>query len=293
MNNLHFDHSYCDNPLKREALIVLFETVFGISSDFLLRFYERGYWDPTYRPFSFFEGDMVVANVSMFDMPLVINGMNVKAAGIQSVMTHPSYRGKGLIRKLFVEIFSRYDQQYPLFFLYTQIPAMYQKFGFRILSQCHFICENVKKMGKTNSLVELDMHNEKDADLVRKMFEKRTPVSHVFGFRHHQSPFFFQVLSGDMKAKVAYAPTLEVVLVYDRSNTTLHLYDIIGSRIPSLHVIASCFDFDISKVEIHFSPDLLETSEVKIVISPNQRLMVRGGLPTGKYHFAIPSIAEF
>jgi hypothetical protein len=293
MNHLHFDHSYCENLLKRRALIALFETVFGISSDFLLRFYERGYWDPTYRPFSFFEGNKVVANVSMFDMPLVINGQDVKAAGIQSVMTHPPYRGKGLIRKLFVEIFSKYEHQYPLFFLYTQIPTMYQKFGFRVLFQCHFICEDVEKMGRQKPLVELDMHNEQDANMVRKMFEKRAPVSHVFGFRHHQSPFFFQVLSGDTKVKVAYAPTLDVVLVYNQSNTTLYLYDIIGSRIPNLHVITSCFDFDISKVEIHFSPDLLEASEVKIVTNPHQRLMVRGDLPTGKCHFAIPSIAEF
>ncbi|MDN4593232.1 hypothetical protein [Polycladomyces subterraneus] len=148
-------------------------------------------------------------------------------------------------------------------------------------------------MGKQKTLVELDMHNEQDANLVKKMFEKRTPVSHVFGFRHHQSPFFFQVLSRDTKVKVAYAPILDVVLVYDRSNTTLHLYDIIGSRIPNLRVIASCFDFDISKVEVHFSPDLLEASEVKIATNPHQQLMVRGDLPTEKYHFAIPSIAEF
>jgi GNAT superfamily N-acetyltransferase len=293
MNNLHFDHSYCDNHLKRKALIALFEMVFGISSDFLSCFYERGYWDPTYRPYSFFKGNKVVANVSMFDMPLVINGQNVKAAGIQSVMTYPSYQGKGLIRKLFVEIFSRYEHQYPLFFLYTQIPAMYQKFGFRVLSQYHFICEDVEKIGKQKPLMELDMHNEQDANMVRKMFDKRAPVSHVFGFRHHQNAFFFQVLSGDTKVKVAYAPTLDVVLVYNRSNTTLHLYDIIGSRIPNLHVITSCFDFDFSKVEIHFSPDLLEASEVKIVTNPHQRLMVRGDLPTEKYHFAIPSIAEF
>jgi hypothetical protein len=137
-------------------------------------------------------------------------------------------------------------------------------------------------MGKTESMVELNMHNEQDANLVRKMFEKRTPVSHVFGFRHHQSPFFFQLLNGVITAKVAYAPNLDVVLVYNQSNTTLYLYDIIGSHIPNLHMIASCFHFDISKVEIHFSPDLLEASDIKIVTTPPSAANGKRGSADGK-----------
>jgi GNAT superfamily N-acetyltransferase len=289
----YFTHSYSDNHAKRESLIALFDTVFGLSPEFLRRYYNNGYWDPSYNPFSFFDGEKAIANISVFEMPLVINGQFVKAAGIQSVMTHPEYRGKGLIRDLFAEIFKRYEPIYPVFFLFTQIPKMYQRFGFQVVSQSHFIFKDIEKSGEKVPLVELDLQIKRDAHLVNRLFDERKPVSKVFGFLNHQNTFFFHLLNPSTKVKVAYLPTLDVAIAYSQSDTVLHLYDVIGRQIPSLNLICSSFEFDISKVEIYFSPDLLNETNIIMVPNQNSRLMVRGDCPKRDFFFEIPPVAEF
>lgn len=59
---------------KREQLFPLFEEVFGITSQILNDFSEKGYWDYTYKALSFIEDDKVIANVAAFSLPLLING---------------------------------------------------------------------------------------------------------------------------------------------------------------------------------------------------------------------------
>ena len=98
---LHFETAYSDNSLVREKLYPLFEDVFGISTVALKDFHRRGFWDPSYCPYTFFDGDTAVANASRFELPLMIKGRSITAAGIQSVMTLPKYRHRGLMTSLF------------------------------------------------------------------------------------------------------------------------------------------------------------------------------------------------
>ncbi len=49
---------------KREQLFPLFEEVFGIESQTLRDFTEKGYWDYTYKALSFLQDNKVIANVA-------------------------------------------------------------------------------------------------------------------------------------------------------------------------------------------------------------------------------------
>ena len=66
MNQLTFEKKYAGNDELRERLYPLFDKVFGIKVDTFKDFYARGFWDPTYTPFTFFNGEMAVSNVSVF-----------------------------------------------------------------------------------------------------------------------------------------------------------------------------------------------------------------------------------
>jgi GNAT superfamily N-acetyltransferase len=292
MSRFNLTHSYIGDGSKRESLITLFQVVFGFSPDFLRAFYEKGYWDPSYRPFSYFDGQRAVANVSIFDMPLVINGKEVKAAGIQSVMTHPDYRRKGLIRRLFHELFEQCRQEYDLFFLVARDPELYLKFDFHLVPQSHFVCEEVKKLKPISPMVPLNVHHEEDCRLLKRLFRRRTPVSNVFGFVDHQSTFFLNMFSGT-KTEVAYLPSLDIALVYSLKGSVLHLYDVVGGHIPPLDVICSSFDPLITKAEIYFSPDLLQTEYIAQPPHTHAKLMVRGEFPVKDLLFEVPPVAIF
>ena len=55
----------------------------------------RGYWDHAYTPFSFFDGDTIVASVCVYMLDAVLNGNNTRVAQISGVGTLPDWRRKG------------------------------------------------------------------------------------------------------------------------------------------------------------------------------------------------------
>ena len=59
-----------------------------------------GYWDHAYTPFSFFDGDTVVASVCVYLLKAVLNGENTRVAQISGVGTLPEWRRRGLNRQL-------------------------------------------------------------------------------------------------------------------------------------------------------------------------------------------------
>lgn len=138
MENLALATNYSTDDSKREKLYPLFEKVFGIEAVTLKDFYSRGFWNPAYRPYTFFDEERAVANVSMFSLPMTIQSTLVKAAGIQSVMTDPDYRRKGLMKLLLKEMLKDIDLEFELAFLFTDTPSLYTFFGFRQVQEHYF-----------------------------------------------------------------------------------------------------------------------------------------------------------
>lgn len=79
--------------------------------------------------------EQAIANVSMFSLPMLVNGERIKAAGIQSVMTHPDYQRKGLMKQIFNEVLKEIDEQYECAVLFTEHPELYTPFGFRVVQE--------------------------------------------------------------------------------------------------------------------------------------------------------------
>jgi hypothetical protein len=91
MHSLKLVSNYCSDDIRREQLYLLFEKVFGINVNTFKDFYQQGFWDSTYCPYTFFDGETAVANVSMFSLPLIIHSKPVRAAG---TLTLTPSRGK-------------------------------------------------------------------------------------------------------------------------------------------------------------------------------------------------------
>ncbi|WNQ09664.1 GNAT family N-acetyltransferase [Paenibacillus aurantius] len=138
-NSYAFDWNYNSNVEKLNKLLPLFKKVFGFEESLLKEFFVSGFHNSTYTPFTLFNDEVPIANVSMFDMPLLINHQKVIIAGIQSVMTEPQYRGKGLFKKLFELMLFEIDSRFDSSFLFTSIPELYRPFGFREVKETFFV----------------------------------------------------------------------------------------------------------------------------------------------------------
>lgn len=129
MNHLELKRNFKQDAKLRGSFIALSVKVFDL--DFEL-WYQLGYWDHTYEPFTYFDGDKAVANVSVSHMTLVMDGRFIQGLQVGTVMTDPKYRRRGFAKSLFQEIFKVYPPSQYQYFLAADDEAvpLYALMGF-------------------------------------------------------------------------------------------------------------------------------------------------------------------
>ncbi|WP_449537982.1 GNAT family N-acetyltransferase [Ferdinandcohnia sp. Marseille-Q9671] len=290
---LQLKSNYSNNQDLREKLYPLFDKVFGIEVDTFKDFYARGFWDPTYTPFTFFEVEKAVANVSMFEMPMMIHGKMQTVAGIQSVMTHPDYRGKGLMKSLFQQTLEHIDNHFELSFLLTSNPKLYEKYGFRVLREHYFVQKLSLPKQYHNPLVPLDVFNSSDAETIQSLFKKNVPSSQLFYPLAYESSFYLNMYNPTLHKMVHYSPDLNVLLIFRVNEGICELYDIVGPTMPTLKQLCSVIPDNFTELHLYISPDLFEENFTPVEYETSDFLMVRGEIDLENSLFKLPIPAAF
>ncbi|MED4784025.1 GNAT family N-acetyltransferase [Brevibacillus choshinensis] len=294
MKGLTFASHYASEMDSRETLYPLFERVFDIPVEVLKDFYARGFWDPTYCPYTFFDGTRAVANASCFTLELQLGGQRVKSAGIQSVMTHPDYRNRGLMRQLCEQMLVDLDQRFPTSWLFTDSPELYTPFGFRVVPQYAFVAEYSHDGDPEAQLRQIDFQQEQDVRLVRECFVDHQPISLTFAPVGYESSFFLHMYSPDFQSYVHYSERLQAIIVFAVKEQTLHLYDIIGKQLPSWTELCTEIPEPFSRVTLHFCPDqFADRVFTPILYDGGGKLMVRGQLSQEQSHLRMSMTAAF
>lgn len=127
---LLFRRGYIGQPTLFEGFNALSKSVFGL--DFT-PWVASGQWTSQYQPYTFFHNKEAIANVSMTQITLLLEGDQVPAIQIGTVMTHPKWRRQGLSRELFERIFADYPPTEHLYFLAADAEAvpLYEACGFK------------------------------------------------------------------------------------------------------------------------------------------------------------------
>lgn len=92
---------YKDNAVYHRSFNELSQLAFGIDFE---KWYQLGFWNDRYIPYSFIDGEQVISNVSVSIIDIISNGKKISAVQIGTVMTHPDYRRRGLAYKLMKEV---------------------------------------------------------------------------------------------------------------------------------------------------------------------------------------------
>jgi predicted N-acetyltransferase YhbS len=98
-------------------------------------------WDEVSIPFVVTDGSdgPVIAHVGVLELPLVLEGVSVVAAGLHAVATHPHHRRQGHYRRIMESVIPYVSGRYELALLTTDRPAIYEPFGFRDVGEHRFV----------------------------------------------------------------------------------------------------------------------------------------------------------
>lgn len=268
-----FRQDYFGDPAAWSALVALLQDTFDIDVSIQDRF---GGPDPTSMPFGYFDADgTCIANFSAFSMPVMIEGRPVKAAGFQSGAVRPQWRGRGLYRDLMNRAFAWCDAQgFELGLLLTDKPALYERYGFRVVPQHKFV-DGLPPIQPSTPARRLSLENAADIDLLKRLLISRVTVSERFAVVSQAEMF---LLNGffDTDVRLDHLDAFDAVTAWKEDGRTVQLLDVVGRTIPSLGDILAALGVTPGRVEVCFPPDKLGWQGMPEVHASGTSLMIRG-----------------
>ncbi|MFV2047404.1 GNAT family N-acetyltransferase [Metabacillus litoralis] len=193
MGALEFVCDYKEKDDLRHSFNELANSIFGITFE---SWYENGFWTEKYIPFSYTDGNKVVANVSVNLMNMLINGETKRGIQIGTVMTHPDYRNKGLSKRLMNKVLEKYEDLYDIMYLFANHSVLdfYPKFGFKRIEETQFISNIVNSHHteiESTDFKKLDGKNINDLQFIYQFAKNRLPISNDFAVMNTEELLLF------------------------------------------------------------------------------------------------------
>jgi len=231
---------------------------------------ENGFWDEAYRPFSFFAGNRVVANCSVYSLPAQINRKSALVAQLSAVATLPEYRRRGLNRQLTATAL-KWAHDHDAIFLFSTDEAIpfYRACGFRQISEqleYHPIIVVTSKPG----LIKLDPADRGDLRKIYQYACRRTPVSDRLSIGNARL-FMFQCLY-ILQDSIYEIPELNCLVLFKREGSQLQLLDVAGEQIPEWEELCPYLvEPGDHELECHFHTDRfgIENPQTRTLIGNN------------------------
>ncbi|MFJ5714893.1 GNAT family N-acetyltransferase [Neobacillus sp. NPDC093127] len=265
MQELSFVKNYKENFSLRTSFNQLAASTFGIQFE---TWYQHGFWTEKYQPYSFVDNGKVVANVSVNLLTLVINNEEKQAVQIGTVMTHPDYRNQGLARKLMDRVLENFSQV-DLIYLFANETVLdfYPKFGFTPVSEVQFSMDYSHIPSEQSKVRKLDGSKPDDLAFVYSLAAERISGSKYFGTKGSEELLMFYCLMV-FNQDLYFLEEEKCLVIFQRENTVLHLYDLISKEKVGLNTILhKIADESITKIVFHYHPD---DNEVKLDKQPYQ-----------------------
>ncbi len=258
MRNIRFVQNYKNNDSIRKSFSDLAFSMFGISFE---EWYQKGYWNERYIPYSYLDGDRVIANVSVNILDLIINGETKQAVQIGTVMTHPEYCNQGLSTSLMTKVLEDYESKCDWMYLFANESVLdfYPRFGFQPVQEQLFslenLSENLRVPTANKGMRKLDIQNENDRALLYQKALGRLPNSQRFGTANVEGMLMFYVLNV-FSEDIYYLEDEGIIVIYKREEDRIDLFDIVSATGFDIRdILSRIVDKDVRKVVFHYTPD--------------------------------------
>jgi len=271
--------AYWHDPAARRRFQQFILQIHGL--DFA-RWEQAGYWDDDYSPWSFFEGDRLLASVCIYTMPAVVQGQACQVAQVSGVGTQPDLRRQGLNRRLHQQALPAALQAHRFAFLYADDEAVpfYRACGFRPVVN-HAVRLPMPTDRTQDALVSVDVDDPAQRDALYRLAQRRAPASQEFST---QTPklLMFHALYGQ-RQQVWRVPALDCVVMMKREPGRTVVYDVLAERLPRFEALAPYLGLDGgSTLEFRFVPDALGAPPGERVPLEGHNVHVMGDFPLGE-----------
>jgi GNAT superfamily N-acetyltransferase len=267
---------YWEDDSAREAFKAFMLRIFSL--DFS-EWEAAGYWDDAYTPFSFFEGDELVANVCIYLLDAIVEGKRTRLAQVSGVGTLPRWRRRGLGREL-LEIgldWARGRHEGVFLFANEEATTFYEGCGFRATPE-YLMRAEVEPVSRVPGAVKLDCRSQHDLDKIYQRSRSRAPISNVLGVLSPRL-LMFHALRG-LRNHAHEILELDCIAFYERQDDRLTLYDVVGPRVPRFAQLYPYIRHERDRiVEFHFSTDRLGLEKARAVSLPQCESFVQDPFP--------------
>ncbi len=280
--------NYKNDKALRESFCALANKVFGLD---LASWYENGFWQDDYIPYSVIEDGRVVANVSVNICNMKWRSRVHHLAQLGTVMTDPEYRDRGYGRLLMEKVTADCDRMFEGTYLYAEehMREYYEKFGFGQVSE--YRCR--KKVNITNkpSIEKVPMSSKEDWNKMVDIIQRKQQYGQRIMVNNPGLFMFY--LTGPMSDCVYYIPSSETYVVANKDNGSLTLFAIFSDEKASLGEVISSFGSGIKNVTLSFTPENNTGFELKKITDDESVLFARGQVfeKTGE-RFMFPEISR-
>jgi GNAT superfamily N-acetyltransferase len=265
---------------QQPAYLTLLEKAFPGIKNNILRCAALGFsWEAGGQLFIQEEKGVVHSHVALLDCPLLIEGHWYKMGALHGICTQADYRGQGLASRLILEALEWAKNRYEWVILFTEIPTFYEKFSFRYLQEYRFHLPCAQPQGKQSlrSVVA-----PKDDALFLRCFHNREPLSNEFWVQDKGAIASFNTLFATYPTywSLYYSPAIDGFISWFLEGTTLHLLDVIASKMPSLDCILDHLPASIHEIYFYFPPDRFTAAATpEPYLYDHGYLMIHGTLP--------------
>ena len=271
---------------RRAKVHDIIEVTFGLDLQTLTTF---DFHDPGFTPFSWFdEAGSCVANAAVYPMPMTLESRRIEALAFQSVATRPDWRLQGLFHDLVTRALNWCDARTDFVILKTDTPSLYHRFGFKTRPQSRFRAKTAGTTPDRSSETRaLDIRG--DAELVKRLFRDRAPVSNRLALLDRGTVFFLEVAL-DPGFSLRYLPAFDAMMVTCKAaDGTLQIDNIVGRDIPPLSALLGALGEIPEIIEFGFPPDRIDVDAEVAPLEQIAQIMTRGPFLQDGAPFRVPA----
>jgi len=253
--------------------------------------YNKGYWNDQYIPYSFVKDESVIANASIYKMSIRIKGERLNGIQIGTVMTDENYRHQGLAKQLMLHILKEYEGAYDFIYLFANNTVLdfYPKFGFSRIHESEFSLDLTNKPIQPKNANVKQLTIEQDLELLENYAKKRDTQSSMIEVEQNESllMFYFTLVFPNA---IYYLEDLKTIVLMEEEEEVLNIYDIISLQSINVEdLLASIVKETTKKVVFYFTPEFtMEGMTATILPNDDDALFVLSKKPILQGNFMFP-----
>ncbi|SDM62210.1 GNAT family N-acetyltransferase [Acetanaerobacterium elongatum] len=236
------------NDTLRLSLGALAKETFSLG---LEEWYQAGFWNESYIPYSLVEDGTVLANVSANTVSMIFDGKPMTAVLIGTVMTDKAHRGKGYSARLMNAVLEEYRKKVDMIYLFanTSVLSFYPRFGFVPREEWQCFIQLTDIAPKPEPFYILDIHRPDDLALVQRLITSGKPADKRLRVTSNSSLILYYCING-LNGALRYYPNSDT-LVFIEDGLLLDYYS--GSGL-SLQGAAALLNEGQGELPLGFTP---------------------------------------